>query len=175
MIKYTLQFKMLVVNDYLAGSAGFKTVAKRHGIAAPIARRWVEWFRLHGTGGLSRKATRYTADFKRSVLQHMWDNSLSQTQVAAIFNVGNPNSIGIWESRYRDGGVDALERPPRRKPEDMQAPTTKPTPAPDDSQRTREELEDELLHLRAEVAYLKKLEALVQAKKLAAAAQKKRK
>lgn len=167
-MKYTEQFKIQVVNDYLAGTVGFKSVAHQYGLAAPIVRRWVAWYRLHGVDGLSKKSRRYSAEFKVSVLQRMWDNSLSQTQVAAVFNIGNSTSIGIWERRYLDGGIEALSRPLRTKRENMEAPISKPDPKPSDDKRTREELLDELLDLRAEVAYLKKLEALVQAKKKAA-------
>jgi transposase len=168
MIKYTEQFKIQVVKDYLAGSVGFKSVARQHGLAAPVVRRWVEWYRLHGVDGLSKKARSYSAEFKLSVLQRMWDNSLSQTQVAAVFNIGNSTSIGIWERRFLDGGIEALARSPRTKRENMEAPTSKPVPKPSDDERTRGELLSELVDLRAEVAYLKKLEALVQAKKKAA-------
>jgi len=172
MTKHTEQFKLLAVKEYLAGSEGFKTVARRHGLAPPVLRRWVEWYRLHGVDGLSRQRGNYSAAFKLSVLQHMWDNSLSQTQVAAVFNIGNPASIGIWERRYLDGGLEALSPAPGTKRENMQAPTLKPDPKPSDDERSRDELLSELALLRAEVAYLKKLEALAQAKKKAAALKK---
>jgi transposase len=174
MAKHSEQFKLQVVHDYLAGTAGFKTVARRHGLVAPVIRRWVEWYRLNGVDGLSKRVRSYDPDFKLSVLQHMWDNSLSQTQVAAVFNIGNPTSIGTWERRYLDGGIEALSRKPRTKRENMEAATAKPAPKPSDDERTREELMSELLDLRAEVAYLKKLEALVQANKNSAALKKRR-
>ena len=46
----------------------------------------------------------------------------------------------------------------------MPVPTTKPEPSPDDEKRTRDELVAELNQLRMENAYLKKLQALVQAR-----------
>ncbi len=52
-------------------------------------------------------------------------------------------------------------------------PPQPPAKATPDDERTREQLIKENEYLRAEVAYLKKLDALVQAKK--AAQQKKRK
>jgi transposase len=174
MTKHTEQFKLQVVKEYLAGSAGFNTVAREHGLAAPVVRRWVEWHRLHGVEGLSRQRGRYSAEFKRSVLQHMWDNSLSQTQAGAVFNIGNPTSIGIWERRFLDGGIEALSRLSQIKCENMEAPTSKPVPSPNDDERSRDELLSELVDLRAEVAYLKKIEALVRAKKKAAALKKRK-
>jgi transposase len=172
MKKYTEQFKLQAVHDYLAGQAGFKTVARRHGLVAPVLRRWVEWYRLNGVDGLSKRARHYSAEFKLTALQHMWDNSLSQTQVAAVFNIGNPTSIGTWERRFLDGGIEALSRAPRTKRENMDTPASNPAQKPSDDERTRDELLSELAELRAEVAYLKKLDALVQAKKKSAALKK---
>lgn len=164
MIKYSEQFKLSVVEHYLTGAVGFKNVARQHGVAAPMVRRWVARYRLHGMAGLSRKVSRYSADFKLSVLKHMWENSLSYTQTAAVFNIRSTVSVSIWEERFRRGDFEALERPRGRKPKKMDTPQSKPEPAPDDAARSREDLQAELDYLRAENAYLKKLQALVQAK-----------
>jgi transposase len=172
MIKHSLQFKLKVVKQYLKGAIGFHSLAREHGIAGPMVRRWVEWYRLHGEAGLMRQKGRYGAEFKLSVLQDMWDNALSQTQAAAKYNIGNPTSIGIWARRYESGGFEALSRPSRRKTQEMPAPTSKPEPLRDE-EKPREQLLAELEYLRMENAFLKKLEALVQAKKLAASKQRK--
>ena len=172
MIKHSDEFKLQIVQQYLGGSIGFHSLARQHGIAGPMVRRWVEWYRLHGVDGLVRKVGQYDPEFKLSVLQDMWDNSLSQTQVAARHNIRNPTSIGIWASRYLSGGYEALIRPGRRKTQDMPAPTSKPEPLRED-EKTREHLLAENESLRMEIAFLKKLEALVQAKKLAASKQRK--
>lgn len=172
MIKYTEQFKRKAVRFYLSGKLGFKRTAARYEINAPMLRRWVEAYRAHGKDGLRRKIERYSPSFKLSVLQHMWDNALSNNQAAAVFNIRNPSSIGLWERRYQDGGLEALARPSRKLQNDMKAPSTKPDDKPDE-QRTREELLKEVEYLRMENEVLKKLQALVQAQK--SSATKKRK
>jgi transposase len=101
----------------------------------------------------------------------MWDNGLSNRQAAAHFNVRNPTSIGIWESRYQEGGMAALDRP-QTSPPKMKAPSVKPDPKPD-QERSREELLKEVAQLRMEVEVLKKLQALTQARKQAAATRRK--
>jgi transposase len=163
-MKYTEQFKLTAIERYLKGTEGYKLVAKAYGIAAAVLRRWVLWYRTHGIAGLTRKTGRYSAEFKLSVLQHMWDNALSHTQAAAAFNVRNTQVIGNWERRYRDGGALMLKRsrkPPRTS---MQDPTSKPDPSAADDKRSREDLLKEIEHLRMEVAYLKKVDALLQAR-----------
>lgn len=169
MIKYTEEFKLSVVKHYLTGTVGFKSVGHYFGVAPPIVRRWVMWFRQHGADGLSRKKSSYSPEFKLSVLQHMWDNALSHTQTAAVFNVRNVVSIGIWERRFHSGGIEALARTTRRKTDTLAAPTSKPLPSSNDKERSREELLAELEYLRMENAVLKKLQALAQARKKAAA------
>lgn len=170
MIKYTEQFKLKVVKHYLKGTMGYSRLSTHYQVASPHIRQWVAAYRLHGMAGLARKVTRYDAKFKLSVLQHMWDNGLSNRQAAAHFNVRNPTSVGIWDSRYREGGMAALARP--QKEVKMKAPTAKPEPKPD-QERSREDLLKELEYLRMENEVLKKLQALAQARK--APAPKKRK
>jgi transposase len=172
-MKYTKQFKQEAVERYLKGTEGYGLVAREYGIEKTMLRRWVLWYQKHGVVGLAGKSGPYDASFKLSVLRHMWDNALSYTQAAAVFNVRNTQSVADWERRYREGGVFKLER--SRKPSiAMPAPTSKPDSPSDDDKRSRNELLEELEYLRAENAYLKKAEALVQAKQNSIA-QKKRK
>lgn len=163
-MKYTEEFKLATVQRYLQGTDGYERFARHCGLQKMTLRRWVLWHRQHGVAGLARKTGRYSSEFKLSVVHHMWDNALSYTQVAAVFNVRNVSSIAAWEQRYRDGGALALD-PLRRSPSAvMQAPTSKPAPSPADDKRSREDLLKELEYLRMENAYLKKVDALIQAK-----------
>ena len=177
--KYTAAFKLLVVQRYLEGSMGYRTLAEHFGISNhSLIERWVGFFRHHGEDGLTSKRTSYDAAFKLSVLQHMWDNKLSKGQAATAFNIRRHATVGAWERAYRQGGIEALEPRLTGKPR-MQPEKNKPAATEIVDNRSREELLDELLHLRAEVAYLKKLDALVrsqaQAKAQSKAPRKKRK
>jgi transposase len=166
MTKYSEQFKLEVVRDYLgAGSDGLAAVAKRHGISGHFTvRKWVLAYQLHGDAGLSKKRSQYSVEFKLSVLQHMWDNHLSIIQTAARFDIRHHAVVGIWERAYQDGGVEALAPRPKGKPKQMATSVPKPESPPKDDNRSREELLAEVNQLRMELAYLKKLEALVQAR-----------
>jgi transposase len=129
-----------------------------------MVRKWVSLHRQQGAAGLAKKFSHYDAEFRLSVLQHMWDGDLSYGQVAAVFNIRSSGCISQWERCYHSGGIDALIPRSRGKTNNM--PTTedtKPQLPPDGAERTRDELVAEVNHLRMEVAYLKKLQALVQA------------
>jgi transposase len=84
-----------------------------------------------------------------------------------MYNIGNPHSITMWQQQHERG---ELRSPQRIPPLDNSVPTKKTTsPRPPEPEPSGEA--DSLLRenqrLRAEVAYLKKVSALVLAKKLA--------
>lgn len=178
MKKHTVEFKLAVVEHYLGGTEGYKAVATCHGIAYSLVKRWVKFFGYHGMSGLTKKiAPPYTPDFKLSVLRYMWENRLSYAETAAKFDIRAQSCLGVWESGFLKSGIDSLIPPPQCTHKTMSEPTTDtppPTTPPSDDARPRQELIAELKHLRMEVAYLKKLKALVQAKQLAAAQKKRR-
>jgi transposase len=176
MTRYSEQFKREVVQDYLTGSSdGLRAVAQRHGISSHFTvRKWVLAYEFHGDAGLAKKHSKYSADFKLSVLRYMWDNHLSCIQAAARFDIRNHAVLSVWERAYNDGGVEALAPRPRGKPKPMATSAPEPDNPPVDENRSREELLAEVRDLRMELAYLKKLDALVQARKKQAP-QKKRK
>ena len=163
-MKHTEQFKVTAVERYLQGTEGYGQVARAYGIEKTMLRRWVLWYRLHGIAGLTPKSGQYSAEFKMSVLQHMWDNALSLIQAAAIFNVRNTQLICNWERRYRESGALLLRRSRKPSPTMMQVPPSISDPSVEDDKRSRDDLLKEIEHLRMEVAYLKKVDALLQAR-----------
>jgi transposase len=174
MKKYTEQFKLTVVKDYLSGSAGFTSISRQYSVPRSLVQRWVRFFRLHGVVWFKRKSGRHSAEFKLSVLKHMWENDLSYGEVSSLFDIRYQGAIGTWERSYRAGGFDALEpRPPGRPKKMPTSKENKPIALPDEETRTREELLVENRRLRMELEYVKKLDALVQSTK--AAQRKKRK
>lgn len=174
MSKYSLDFKIQVVNQYLAGKEGADSIGQQHGVPVSMVRAWVAFFHAHGLDGLTKKFSHYSVEFKLSVLRHLWENENSAKQVAAAFNIRCAAMIGLWERRYREGGIDALRSRPRGRPK-MAAPTKHPTPSPGTPQPTREEeLQAENEYLRMENAYLKKLRALVQSQRKATPAKKRK-
>lgn len=175
MTKYDERFRRRVVQAYLAGEAGTKTLAHRYGVGRTMVRRWVASYREHGEQGLRKKHSHYDARFKLSVLQRMRRDELSYAQVAALFGIRNERSIPIWERLYHEGGIDALT--PRRRGCPPKMTTSPPPKSTDDTvqkEPTREELLKEIVYLRAEVAYLKKFDALLQSRKQAAPRKKRK-
>lgn len=170
--KYETKFKLEVVESFLAGEGGAKLLARRWSVPEEKVRTWVSHYRLHGVAGLQPKRGAYTAHFKFQVLSHQDREQLSSRQVAAIYDIRNPNQVVVWRRAFDDGGVAALEG--RRQTHPMKkVDTPNPEPPDTDNASSHRALREEVERLRAEVAYLKKLEALVRANRQAA--QKERK
>jgi transposase len=175
MTKYSEQLKLKAVKQYLAGTASVRVVAQRQGVGYAVLCRRIAAYKQHGQNGLRKKFSHYDARFKMSVLTHMRKKELSYQQAAAVFDIRSPGCIAKWERQYHDGGMDALAPRPRGRPKTMTRPALeKPTEDSAPDERTREQLLKENEYLRAEVAYLKKLDALLK-EKARAAQRKKRK
>lgn len=169
MTRYDEKFKQTVVREYLSGPSGYKALEGRHKVDQATIKRWVDVYRRHGDAGLRKKFSHYSARFKLSVLKRMWRQELSYSQVVALFDLrGGTGVVSNWERQYHEGGLDALEPKPRGRPKKMKTPEPPKVAVPPEDTRTLEELRKENEYLRAEVAYLKKLDALVRAQRLAA-------
>jgi len=167
MKKYRPDLKPEVVERFSAGDGGSKLLARQWSIPEEKIRTWVSRYRLHGIEGLLSKRSTYSAQFKLQVLSHQDREQLSSRQVAAIYDIRNPNQVVVWRRNFDQGGAQALENRKQgrlnMKPErSCQAPP--PMVATDSAQALLEENE----RLRAEVAYLKKLQALIRLKRSAA-------
>jgi transposase len=157
MAKYDEQFKIKVAQEGAQGTVGLEQLAQGYGLDRSMVRRWVASYILHGPAGLAKKYRRYDAPFKRHVLERMGVEGLSLRQATAIFDIRNPGLIRQWQHQYALGGLGALVPASERRPRMRKKPTI---PKPDE-ELTREELLKEVAFLRAETAYLKKLDALI--------------
>ena len=97
---------------------------------------------------------RYTPEFKKLVVETMMKEKMSYSETARQFEIGDHHRIQDWERIYLEEGPEgfAIERrgggskgrPPKQLPKEVE-----------------EDLLAEVQRLRAEVDYLKNLQALV--------------
>lgn len=164
MVKYSSGFKEEVAKAYLQGKAA-RPVAARYGVAYKRVQRWAALYQRHGKAGLDGLHQHYSVEFRLQVLQHMEREGLSLGQATVLYGIGGNSTVSRWVRLYHANGIEALSLRPRGRPPAM---TTKPLPPPSppetESTATHKELLKENEHLRAEVAYLKKVRALVRAK-----------
>jgi transposase-like protein len=168
MSKHTSEFKFQVVQHYLSKADGVRRTAARFGIDQATVRKWASSYEAHGCDGLVKQQRTYSTEFKMLVLQRIASEHLSMRQACSEFNIRSVSTIQGWQLRYNEGGIHALTSKPRGRPKSMSKPLQPSKPADNSlAELTPEAMRKELQYLRAENAYLKKAQALIQAKKSA--------
>lgn len=161
MAKYSYEFKKQVVDDYLNGQGGNKSLARRYGIYHSMVEKWVASYREFGDEGLrvSHQKKFYSFEFKKHVVELYLSGEMSYQELALSVGINNPPLIVRWVNDYRIAGLDALL--PKRKGRRKEMPKEKTNQAPvGDRDSYLKQLEEENLKLRIENAYLKELRRL---------------
>ena len=169
MAKYNFEFKKKVVMEYLEGKGGWDFLTVKYGLGTNSQiRRWVSAYKQLGDEGLtrSRKHENYSFEKKLSVVTLYLSSEISYQDLALQEGITNPSMIANWVNRFRAAGPDALRphKKGRKKTLDKSDKNPKIVPlevsSVDTSAEHVKELEDELLKLRIENAFLKELRRL---------------
>ena len=167
MPKYTKEFKIKLVMEYLSGETGGREkVAKKYGIPNGTLRNWVDKYESGGFNNLSKKLknNKFTSEFKLSVIQYRQINNTSLRETAEHFNLVNGSMVYRWEKAYQERGLSGLEDNRGRPKKDM----TKSNKMSKLNTPINESEREELIRLREEnrllkmkIVYEKKLQALL--------------
>ena len=170
MAKYTFEFKKQIVMDYINGEGGTHFLAKKYGIPnhAQI-QRWIASYKKFGDAGLmrSRRNNKYPFEFKLHVVELYLSTEVSYQELALSQGINTPLLITKWVNDFRIAGPDALrpKKKGRKKTLDsknkakMAVQATEVIQVDTNAEHVKQ-LEDELLKLRIENAYLKELRRL---------------
>ena len=169
MAKYSCEFKLKVVQEYLNGKGSYDYLAKKYNIPSctPL-KEWVAAFKKFGKEGLlrSREKKNYSFQFKLHVVELYLSSEVSYRDLAISQGINNSSLIAKWVNDFRIAGPDALrpKKKGRKKTLDIKE-FKKPSKhieekSVDTSAEHVKELEDENLKLRIENAYLKELRRL---------------
>jgi len=169
MAKYTFDFKKKVVQDYLNGEGGALYLSKKYCVPAKRSiQQWVKYYKKYGDEGLirSRKNESYSFEFKLHVVELYLSTEVSYQELALSEGINNPPLITKWVNDFRIAGPDAL-RPKKKGRKKLFESSKKFAQSKqidiahvDTSAEHVKQLEDELLKLRIENAYLKELRRL---------------
>ena len=160
MAKYSFEFKLQVVNEYLRGDAGYRTLSKRYGIDTHVIRRWISSYKQFGEDGLrrSRGNKSYTFEFKLHVVELYLTSELSYQQLALQVGMTDPARITRWVLDYRAAGPEALrpKKKGRKRTMDKEKIIREIEEGDSDEQKDLlKRLQEENLRLRIENAFLK--------------------
>lgn len=162
MSKYSFDFKLKVVEEYLRGEIGFTSLIRKYNISSTsLLRAWVNQYQQSGTEGLQREMSKakFTGEFKLSVLKYRHENKLSYRETANHFKIKQGSTIANWQRAYDEEGFVGLDntlRRPANMSNDKKVKKLKESEA-SELKRLREENE----FLRMSLEYQKKLNALV--------------
>jgi transposase len=133
---------------------GWGAAARHLGVSGDPVHRLYDRWRVRGSGALVRKPTNrsFSFEFKLEVVRRFLAGE-SKVVLAREFDLSSPKLIETWARKYRNQGEDAL-RPKRAG----RPPGTAAVAGASEVERLRRENE----RLRAEVAYLGKLRALME-------------
>jgi len=166
MAKYSFEFKLKLVQEYLDGKGGYLYLSKKYGINdSKQLRTWVNIYKEFGEEGLCRKRQnkKYSVQFKLNAIELYQMSEKSYREVANALGINNPPLIAAWVHKLREEGIEGLSNPKGRpsnmakKKENLKKETIKGTT--DESKRIQE-LEKQVRSLQIENAFLKELRKL---------------
>lgn len=129
---------------------GPKSIGSQLGISRHRVRTIYDRWRIHGKDALVPKSTtrRYDGAVKLAVVQRFLAGE-AKTDLAQEFGLASPKTVMRWVRAYERAGEDGLHPKQQGRP-----------PGARRDEPELERVQRENLYLRAEVAYLKKLQAL---------------
>ena len=169
MAKHSFEFKKKVVLEYLNGYGSTTYLSRKYNLGSGTQlRKWINAYRAFGDEGLqrSRQQKKYTFEYKLHVVKLYLSTEVSYQELALQEGINNPAMFVKWVNDFRIAGPDALRprKKGRKKSLDSINHTKNTTPnettSVDTSTEYVKQLEDELLKLRIENAYLKELRRL---------------
>lgn len=167
MKKYSYEFKLKVVNDYLNNHPTFENLGEKYGMSSPSnVRTWVHLYNQFGKKGLKepQKQSVFPVQFKLDVLRYRETTRLSYQKTADAFGIRFGSTVRDWHKTVQNEGVEALTETKGRTPmaeierRKKEEETLKKEKLKDFDAKRFAKLERENELLRLELAYLKKLE-----------------
>ena len=122
MAKYSTEFKMKLVKEYLEGKIGYRELAKKYNIPNKCAiQTWVSAYKSQGYDGLkvSRRNNNYSLEFKLNVVNLYLTGEMSYQSLANNLKINNPSIITRWVNEYRKKGIEGLKPKKRGRPSKM--------------------------------------------------------
>lgn len=166
MAKYSFEFKKKIVLAFLNGEGGYRYLAKKYSVPSKgNIEKWVKAYNEFGDQGLmrSRKNINYSFELKLHVVELYLTTEVSYQELAFSIEMNNPSLIAKWVNDFRIAGPDALRQKRKGWRQNVDKPKDITLAADSNSNTTAEyikQLEDDLLKLKIENAYLKELRRL---------------
>lgn len=163
MTKYSLEFKLKIVQEYLQGKGGKGYLSKKYNVKSESQiGNWINAYLEFGEKGLLRKQHQvYSFQFKLDAIELYQTTELSYREVANHLGINNPALIAGWMRIFRTEGSDGLSRTKGRPCILTKKKEKKLITKEQVKERDRiKELEKQVRSLQIENAFLKELRKL---------------
>lgn len=173
---YSYELKKAVVEAYLNNEGSMRLLSEKYGISdKERIREWVRSYKAFGDKGIMpiKKRKDYTFEYKLSVVELYLTSDITYEDLAIQEGMNNYSVIVNWVTAYRNAGADGL-RPDKKgqkrevkkaakrnsKGNDKKVKEQNETAVANTDAERIKQLEEELLKLRIQNAYLKELRRL---------------
>lgn len=153
-VKYDLSVRSLALELFEQGF-GYNFVSSYLGIPKATVRQWLYKYRAMSIGGVLQmggKQKKYSYELKLEAAKAVVDRGVSYSEAMVLFKIASLAPLKRWCKLYRDGGKDALLPKPKGRPTGSKSKAK--------AMSEKEMLEAKVLRLEAEIACLKKAQAL---------------
>lgn len=143
--------------ELFASGKGSCAVANALFIPLSTVKEWHHIYHAFGSEVLltmDGKQAPYTYEQKVAAARAVIEDGMTKSEAMAKFKIMSLAPLKLWCKLYRTGGAEALKPKPKGRPKGSKSKSQKCT--------REQELEERCRRLETEVAYLKKLRALVE-------------
>ena len=160
--RYSKELKLAAVKDYLSGEYSTREITRKYEISSTsILRQWIKKYNSHrelkdtskGRTNTMTKGRKTTLNERKQIVLYCLEVGKDYQKAAETFQVSYPQ-VYQWVKKYEDGGEEALKDNRGKKKEEVEL-------SPEQKMKLEmQRLESENERLRAENAFLKKLEEI---------------
>jgi len=160
--KYSKELKLAAVQDYLSGDYSYNEVTRKYEISSTsLLRKWIKKYNSHrelndtsiGRTTTMTKGRNTTLNERKEIVFYCLENEKDYQKAAETFKVSY-QQVYQWVKKYETGGEEALRDKRGRKKEEVELS------AGQKMKLEMQKIERENERLRAENAFLKKLEEI---------------
>ena len=160
--KYSKELKLAAVQDYLSSDYSYNEVTRKYEISSTsLLRKWIKKYNSHrelndtsrGRTTTMTKGRNTTLNERKEIVFYCLENEKDYQKAAETFKVSY-QQVYQWVKKYDNGGEEALIDKRGRKKEEVELS------AEQKMKLEMQKIERENERLRAENAFLKKLEEI---------------
>lgn len=159
MKKYSTEFKLKVVNEYLEGKIGYTKLARKYNIPdTKTIRVWVNAYQTMGYEGIAEKTEikTYSWEFKLNAVNLYLTEEISYQALANQLKVNEPSLITRWVREFKAEALEIQKEkgiPPKMSDKNKKKKTSEKMTA---MEKELEDLRNKNYWLEMEVDILKK-------------------